>query len=52
VETFEGKVMKNEKEKQLNYNAIDAKNSVVTMRIPATIGVTAYVYKTEEIYVC
>lgn len=52
VETFEGKVMKNEKEKQQNYNDIDPKNGVVTMKIPATIGVTAHVYKTEEVYVC
>jgi hypothetical protein len=52
VETFDSKVMKNEKAIEQNYNEIDPKNDVVTMKIPSTIGVTSHVYKTEEIYVC
>ena len=52
VETSDSKVMKNEKEEQDNYHEINAKNDVVTMKIPTKLGVTGHVYKTEEIYVC
>jgi hypothetical protein len=44
--------MKNEKEERDNYKEINAKNDVVTMKIPTKLGVTGHVYKTEEIYVC
>ena len=52
VETMDSKVMKNDKEQRDNYNGINPKNDVVTMKIPTKLGVTGHVYKTEEIYVC
>ena len=53
MDSFDNKILKNEKVKDLNLEiGIDPLNDVVTMKIPNSLGITGLVYKTDEIHVC
>ena len=52
MDTFDNKILKNDKSGERNYEQIEPTNDVVTMKIPCNLGVTGHVYRSEEIYVC